>query len=533
MLNDYDGVQYDYTKKQGLVWRKVFLPPMAPHEWSDREKLWNAVEENEKTKDSRLAREFVVALPVELKREDWIMLLADFIRRQFVVEGMCADAAIHDTDGHNPHAHIMLTVRPLNPDGTWQHKTEKEYLCVRDGEERGFTAAEYKDAQRDGWEKQYPYWVSKKKKEYMTPSQAEAKGLERASKYAKSTKFGRQNPISARWNSEEQLVLWREAWADAVNLPLEQKGLDARIDHRSHAERGIEEQPTIHKGVAAQAMEAKGFVFERCELNRQIKADNALLRMIRETVQKLTAAFENSVAGIASALETLREKIIIADYGEQYEGKRLQKLWADIDRWSKLRAEYNDVRKVIRQKKTDLKNLRAEKQGLSPIHVKKHLELASTISGLTEEIEELRSHRKHILARARCKDSKDMKAFVDRLNRTIDDHSAILEHKMALGHEKQAAFRQYEETYERIRPGELAAVEAERDSIREGWRDRVSQAITETYDSIVDDKMFDEARRTADYHLAMNRRVEQHRKKLYELEHPVQIRQRSWIENSR
>ena len=66
MLNEYDGVQHDYTRKQGLVWQAVFLPDMAPVEWQDREKLWNAVEETEKTKDSRLAREFVAALPIEL-----------------------------------------------------------------------------------------------------------------------------------------------------------------------------------------------------------------------------------------------------------------------------------------------------------------------------------------------------------------------------------------------------------------------------------------------------------------------------------
>ena len=54
--------------------------------------------------------------------------------------GMCADFAIHDTDGHNPHAHILLTVRPLNENGTWQYKTEKEYLCIKNGEEKGFTA---------------------------------------------------------------------------------------------------------------------------------------------------------------------------------------------------------------------------------------------------------------------------------------------------------------------------------------------------------------------------------------------------------
>ena len=101
MLNDYDGVQHDYTRKQGLLWQQVFLPSAAPAEWSDREKLWNAVEETEKTKDSRLAREFVVALPVELDRDAWTELLTEYVQANFVAEGMCADVCIHDTDGHN------------------------------------------------------------------------------------------------------------------------------------------------------------------------------------------------------------------------------------------------------------------------------------------------------------------------------------------------------------------------------------------------------------------------------------------------
>ena len=139
MLNEYDGVQHDYTRKQGLGWRQVFLPATAPAEWQDRETLWNAVEETETAKDSRLAREFVAALPIELSREEQIQLLQDFIKEQFVADGMCADAAIHDPypPGHNPHAHILLTVRPLDEKGKWQYKTEKEYLCVKDGEERG------------------------------------------------------------------------------------------------------------------------------------------------------------------------------------------------------------------------------------------------------------------------------------------------------------------------------------------------------------------------------------------------------------
>ena len=97
----------------------MFLPDFAPSEWKERGVLWNAVEENEKTKDSRLAREFVVALPIELSEAQWKKLLSDFISDAFVADGMCADVAIHNpyTPGHNPHAHIMLTVRPLDEKG--------------------------------------------------------------------------------------------------------------------------------------------------------------------------------------------------------------------------------------------------------------------------------------------------------------------------------------------------------------------------------------------------------------------------------
>ena len=116
MYNDYDGIQHDYTKKQGLVWQQVFLPPQAPQEWRDREQLWNAVEAAEKTKDSRLAREIIIALPVELEPDEQIALTSAYISQQFVADDMCADVAIHDTDGHNPHAHILLTMRPLNED---------------------------------------------------------------------------------------------------------------------------------------------------------------------------------------------------------------------------------------------------------------------------------------------------------------------------------------------------------------------------------------------------------------------------------
>ena len=86
LYNDYDGIQHDYTKKQGLLWQEVFLPEYAPQEWKDREQLWNAVEEVETAKDSRLAREFVAALPIELSQEQQIELLQAFIQEGAILE---------------------------------------------------------------------------------------------------------------------------------------------------------------------------------------------------------------------------------------------------------------------------------------------------------------------------------------------------------------------------------------------------------------------------------------------------------------
>ena len=392
LYNDYDGIQHDYTKKQGLVWQEVFLPEYAPQEWQDREKLWNAVEEVETAKDSRLAREFVVALPIELSREQQIELLQDFIREQFVSDGMCADAAIHDTDGHNPHAHILLTVRPLDEQGKWQYKTEKEYLCMRNGEERGFTAAEFKSAQNDGWEKQYPYKVGKKKV-YMTPSAAEAQELIRADKHPKSTPYGRQNPISERWNSEEQLVSWRVAWADVTNRYLESAGREERIDHRSNAARGLDEIPTIHEGVTAQALERKGIVSDRCELNRQIRADNALLRELKAEIKKLAALVARTVPAIAEGLEKLRSRVLIFCYQLSHIRNGKSHIQKSLAVWKPELERYTGLVQQIKEKSKERITLVAEKKALPIYHVKRHKALAVRIAELTEDLEELRSEK--------------------------------------------------------------------------------------------------------------------------------------------
>lgn len=440
ILNDYDGIQHDYTRKHGLVWQQVFLPEYAPAKWQDRAILWNAVEENEKTKDSRLAREFVVALPIELDREQQQTLLTEYIGAQFTADGMCADVCIHDTDGHNPHAHIMLTVRPLDEQGKWQYKTEKEYLCVKNGEERGFTAAEFKAAQADGWEKQYQYKVDRKKV-YLPPTEAEAKGYERLNKYPKSTKYGRQNPISQRWNSEKQLIAWRRAWAETANRYLERVHSAERIDHRSHAERGLDEQPTVHEGVIAQALERKGIVSDRCELNRQIKADNKLLRELKAGLKKLLQSVKQTIPAIAEAMESLRAnmqifryQVLHLRYGKSRLNRSLDTLKPELDR-------YMGIARQIKETAKERKELLAEKKATPLLSVLKHRDLSRRIAELTEKLEELRSEKAMLLSSLEYaedtgtetirKDISTMEAGLQKLDQQEQKYAAELDSALA------------------------------------------------------------------------------------------------------
>ena len=443
IYNDYDGVQHDYTRKQGLVWQQVSLPPQAPPEWQDREKLWNAVEATEKAKDSRLAREFVVALPIELNQEQQISLIEKFVQEQFVADGMCADVAIHDTDGHNPHAHILLTVRPLDEQGQWQYKTEKEYLCVRNGEERGFTAAEFLKAQKEGWEKQYPYKVGHKKV-YMAPSAAEAQDLVRADKHPKSSRYGRQNPITLRWNSEEQLLQWRESWATAANLALEQAGREERIDHRSHAARGLEETPTIHEGVAARAMERKSIISDRCELNRQIRADNALLRQLKAELQKLATIVAKTVPAIAEALEKIRGHVMLCCFrlhhirGDQYDIRR------SIGVWKPEMERYMGLVQQIKEKSKERTALVKEKKELPIFRVIRSRELAAQIAELTEDLEELRSEKARLLEKFSLEDSTAPAAFRNEITALERSLQKLTVQEKKYSGELDAAIAEYE-----------------------------------------------------------------------------------------
>ena len=258
LTNEWDGMTHDYTRKGGVVHTEIMLPPHAPPSFSDRSTLWNSVELYEKAGNAQLAREIDAALPIELSREEQIRLVREYCSSQFVSKGMCADFNIHDTGGGNPHAHILLTMRPMDERGKWLPKSKKEYVLDENGERVKLPSGRYKTRKVD----------------------------------------------LVDWNNQENAEVWRKAWADLTNDFLERNGSPERIDHRSNAERGIDELPTVHMGVAACQMEKKGITTEKGELNRAIRKSNRLIKEIRAQVGKL----KEWIADLFKAWETAPEQ---------------------------------------------------------------------------------------------------------------------------------------------------------------------------------------------------------------------------------
>ena len=305
LTNEWDGLTHDYTKKGGVVHSEILLPAHAPPAFSDRSTLWNSVELSEKSNNAQLAREVEIALPVELSREEQTRLVREYCSSQFVSKGMIADFNLHDTGGGNPHAHILLTMRPLDERGAWLPKSKKEYVLDENGEKIRLPSGRYKTRKVD----------------------------------------------LVDWNNRENAEVWRRAWADLANDFLAQNNRPERIDHRSYERQGIDQLPTVHVGVSATQMEKKGIVTERGELNRNIKAANRILREIRRLVRGLKdwiAELKERKAALLEALAEARAQAseptipqLLARYMEQRGEER-----ADWTSKGKLKGAVSDFNKV-------------------------------------------------------------------------------------------------------------------------------------------------------------------------------------------
>lgn len=259
------GAVSDYTRKSGVVYSEVSLCDNAPAEYINREILWNSVQTIEKASNSRLWREFEVALPQELSREEQIDTVRDYVKT-LIEQGMCCDWSIHDKHDGNPHAHIMATVRSIKENGEWAAKCRKVY----DLDENGQKIVQKYDKLGH---KQY----KSHKEDYND------------------------------WNNKERVEEWREKWAECCNKRLSE---DKRIDHRSYKRQGIDKEPTIHEGYKVRMIAKKsGIALDRMAENWKIKQRNEYMQRIKQELEKVQQELEKIIKEKERAINAGKQRI--------------------------------------------------------------------------------------------------------------------------------------------------------------------------------------------------------------------------------
>ena len=436
IVSEYDGRINDYTRKKGIAHTEIMLPDHAPIEYRDRAVLWNAVERIEKFKTAQLAREIQLALPKELSEIQNINLVREYVKQNFVDKGMCADIAIHDTNKENPHAHIMLTMRPINLDGTWGDKQKKEYILNGNGEKI----------------------YDKNKRSYKCKSIP-----------------------TTDWNEQTKAEEWRSAWADIANTYLEKTNNTERIDHRSFERQGITDQlPTIHLGVAAHQMEQKGIRTERGDINREIADINKEIRQTKARIKKLkTQIYSQPIENAPSFISIMSH---IAD------AKNLN------SRWQKIVNLQTQARVLIFLQQNNISDMDSFVDKVTQISEKLN-EVSDKIKKADRRLETLETHLAHCENRKQYKDiydkykrlaPKDTTAAQNSLN-PFTKNKAIKEHEAAVA--KQDVFYEKHsaeiEAYQNANKYLKAVLNGKTDIPTQAWKKELVQ-LTDTRISLAE-----------------------------------------------
>jgi len=323
VMKDYEtGRTSYYTSKNEVVYTRLMMCENAPPEWAivpeeniarfqkslrykrsvdkevelekfkvtfQKQKLWNEVLKAERGSDAQLGRSLEFSLPNEWSRQEQIDFTTDFIQRNFVNKGMCADWSIHDrrvtsdkSAVGNPHVHLLLTMRPFNKDHSWGNKEVKDWDFERDSSGQIVINPSH------------PNWWQDKK----DPSRCgiripilDDEGNQKVG--ARNRKqWKRVLTDSTGWNNPKNCELWRSEWAKECNLHLPK---NKWIDHRSFARQGKVEIPTIHEGTSARMIgqrfqAGKGTVASwKVEKNQTIKRQNSLLQKLQDAFVNVTA----------------------------------------------------------------------------------------------------------------------------------------------------------------------------------------------------------------------------------------------------
>lgn len=343
LYSDREHRTKKYNKKEGeVVYTEVMLPPHAPPEYADRNTLWNAVEAVEQNWNAQLARRFVITLPMELSLEDNIDLIQEYCRKEFLEKGMIVDLCVHDPPppGHNPHAHLLLTMRPIDEKGQWMPKARKEYILDENGE-RIRTAK--------------GNWKCRKVR-------------------------------TTDWDDRGNAEMWRHDWEVIQNRYLEMANRPERVSMKSYERQGIEKVPTVHMGPAAAAMERKGVATDIGNLNRDIRETNKVMATIRRATSGLVSwitEIKEAIAEIEAApKEVYLVDLLIMRFEERKEQRRD---WTSGK--GKLTATVKDL-----QRFSDITAYLKEHKVLTVVDLEKHMtEIQAAADPLKAKIKQAES----------------------------------------------------------------------------------------------------------------------------------------------
>lgn len=243
--DDRTDTTYNFNGKERILETGTIIPKNAPDKFSNPETLFNELEKFESADNARTAKKIQVALPKELNLAEQKNIVEDFIKHNLTANGYCATYAIHDGGkNQNFHAHILVANRPLNSQGDWNCKRKMAYAFDDNGNR-----------------------IPK----------LDSFGNQKVDSHGRK-QWKRISTEKNLLDDKNFLLQLRQNWATEVNKHLSP---DKHIDHRSNSERGLQEKPTIHEGYAARAIERKGQLSDRCQLNRDIKKDNAELKSLQ------------------------------------------------------------------------------------------------------------------------------------------------------------------------------------------------------------------------------------------------------------
>lgn len=291
LTDEIDNTTFFYKRDVEPI-THILIPSNAPEWASDRQRLWNEVNRVEKNYNAQFAREFNVALPVELNLEEQEKLALEFCKEAFVDRGMVADVAIHRDDIGNPHFHVMLTVRPFNEDGSWGVKAKRQYKFDENGNHI----------------------------------------LDKNGKKA----FDKVDTTD--WNKKDTFNNWRKLWAEKANQYLESNGIDEKISHLSNESRNIEQIPTIHEGYVARKMEKNGQESERVSFNKNVRKYNKTVSDLKKfKEQKAKLEFQEKFARKFSP----QEKKTLSDIAKQL------KMFVNVTSIDERKQQLNDWKKSI------------------------------------------------------------------------------------------------------------------------------------------------------------------------------------------